>query len=95
VKRAAAGSISVHVVRALVFGATSRGIDARSLAEGAGIPPELVSAQTLADPDGRVLARHGSGSAGHCGRLACSDGEGLNDFVCEVSGGSSEGDLGS
>lgn len=50
--------MSVHVLRALVFGAAARGIDAPSLAERAGIPPELVSPPTLADPDGRVLAGH-------------------------------------
>lgn len=50
--------MSVMVVRALVFGAAARGIDARSLAERAGIPYEVVAPETLADPDGRVLAGH-------------------------------------
>lgn len=56
--RAAAGSMSVLVLRALVFGAMSRGIDARTLAERAGVPPELLAPATLSDPDGRVLAAH-------------------------------------
>jgi len=56
--RAAAGSMSVLVVRALVFGAVSKGIDARSLAERAGVPKELLAPETLGDPDGRVLAGH-------------------------------------
>lgn len=50
--------MSVLVVRALVFGAMSKGIDPRSLAERAGVPPELVAPETLGDPDGRVLAGH-------------------------------------
>ena len=39
--RASAGSMSVLVLRALMLGAMSRGIDARSLAERAGVPAEL------------------------------------------------------
>lgn len=50
--------MSVLVLRALVFGAQARGIDAQSLAEQAGIPSEVVSPATLGDPDGRVLAAH-------------------------------------
>jgi AraC-like DNA-binding protein len=58
VPRAAAGSISVLVLRALVAGAAMRGIDAKTLSERAGLPPEVVSPQTLGNPDGRVLAAH-------------------------------------
>jgi AraC-like DNA-binding protein len=56
--RAAAGSMSVLVLRALVTGAQARGIDPRTLSERAGIPLELVSPEILRDPDGRVLAAH-------------------------------------
>lgn len=56
--RASAGSMSVLVLRALLFGAMSRGIDAGSLAERAGVPPEVFSPENLADPDARVLAGH-------------------------------------
>lgn len=50
--------MSVLVLRALVLGAMSRGIDAATLAERAGVPPALVGPETLGDPDGRVLAGH-------------------------------------
>jgi AraC-like DNA-binding protein len=56
--RAAAGSMSVLILRALMLGAMSRGIDAHSLAERARLPPELFLPENLADPDGRVLAGH-------------------------------------
>ncbi len=56
--RATSGTISVLVLRALVFGAAARGIDAKALAERAGIPTELLTPSTLADPDGRVPAAH-------------------------------------
>jgi len=56
--RARDGSMSVLVLRALVFGAQARGIDARTLATRAGIPENLVSPAVLADPDGRVPAGH-------------------------------------
>lgn len=56
--RAREGSMSVLVLRALVFGAAARGIDARSLAQRAGIPEDVVSPQVLGDPDGRVQAVH-------------------------------------
>jgi AraC-like DNA-binding protein len=56
--RAAAGSMSVLVLRALVLGASLRGIEARQLAQRAGIPEQLVSPQILGDPDGRVQALH-------------------------------------
>jgi AraC-like DNA-binding protein len=56
--RAHDGFMSVLVLRALVLGAASRGIDPPRLAERAGIPAELVSPQVLGDPDGRVLAAH-------------------------------------
>lgn len=50
--------MSVLVVRALVLGAMSRGIDPTTLAQRAGIPPEVVAPATLGDPDGRVKAAH-------------------------------------
>jgi AraC-like DNA-binding protein len=50
--------MSVLILRALVFGATARGIDAKALVERAGIPAALLSPQTLGDPDGRVPAAH-------------------------------------
>lgn len=56
--RAIEGSMSVLVVRALVLGAMSRGIDAATLAARAGVPLEVLSPTTLADPDGRVRAGH-------------------------------------
>jgi len=56
--RAREGSMSVLVLRALVFGAAARGIDARSLAQRAGIPEDSVAPGVLADPDGRVPAMH-------------------------------------
>jgi AraC-like DNA-binding protein len=56
--RATEGTVSVLILRALVLGAAARGIDGASLAERAGIPPEVVAPANLADPDGRVLAAH-------------------------------------
>lgn len=50
--------MSVHVLRALVFGAQARGIGAAALCEGAGVPRELVAPEVLGDPDARVPARH-------------------------------------
>ena len=56
--RAREGSMSVLVLRALVLGASLRGVEPARLAEQAGIPAELVSPAILGDPDGRVLAGH-------------------------------------
>jgi len=56
--RASDGTVSVLILRALVFGAAARGLDASSLAERAGIPAELLTPASLSDPDARVPAAH-------------------------------------